>query len=568
MKTIHYFALLLTAVVGLTSSGCSSAQYGQQRPGYGNQPGYNEPQAGYDNRSGYDDQPGYGNQSGYGNPDFYSDLAPYGQWVQTPEYGNVWIPRAEADFQPYASNGHWIVTEYGNTWVSDYAWGWAPFHYGRWYRDAYRGWAWVPGNDWGPAWVSWRSGGGYYGWAPLGPGINVGGNFNIAPNFWTFVPQAYITSPQLYSYCVPRRQVVNIYQNTTYINNIYRNNNRAYYYGPNRNEIERVTRRSVPVYRIERQDRPGRYDVRDGTVRIYQPDVARNNGRGTYSRPGSANNGRPDNNPTTNGPRGNNPSGAGRGTYSVPFENRPPATPNRGARSGNDRPDANRPGSDRPDTDRRDANPNGSGRGTYSAPFDNRPSTPPTPGDQSGNRQPRYDRPERTAPNGGSRDGTRPELPNRGFNENPSRGSYTPQPDRPVDNTPRPAPPTGRFGQGSGADGGQSPQPQNRGGYRQPGVQEQPRQEQPRQEQPRQEQPRQEQPRQEQPRQEQPRQEQPRQEQPQQAPQGRGSYQPQPRQEAAPQSEPGARQQATPMPTPGTGERPSTGNGRSTRGPR
>lgn len=539
MKTIQYLALLLTAVVGLAASGCSSAQYGQ-RPGYGNQPDYGDSQAGYDNQSGYN-QPDYTNQPGDGSPDFYSDLAPYGDWVQTPEYGRVWIPRAEAGFQPYASNGHWIVTDYGNTWVSDYAWGWAPFHYGRWYRDNYRGWAWVPGNDWGPAWVSWRTGGGYYGWAPLGPGINVGGNFNIAPNFWTFVPQIYITSPQLYSYCVPRPRVVNIYQNTTVINNIYRNNNRSYYYGPNRNEIERVTRRSVPVYRIERQDRPGRYDVSNGAVRIYRPDVARNNSRGTYSRPGTVNNqpNRPDYTPNGTNRRDNNPNGSGRGTYSTPFDNSPPATPNPTDRSGNNRRDNNPNGrgaysapfdsrppvtpnsSDPSATDRRDNNPNGSGRGTYSAPFDNRPSTTPSAGTQPSRTYP--------APNSGSRDGAMPGPPNRGFDENRSRGTVTPQPGQPTDNTPRQAPQTGGFGRGSGTDGGQPQRmPENRGGgFSQPRqepvrVQEQPQQ---------------------------------------QVPQGRGSYQPQPRtQEAAPAPQPGARQETT--------SPPNGNNGRGTRGPR
>ena len=145
---------------------------------------------------------------------FYSELAPYGQWVPSPAYGSVWIPNAGPDFQPYATDGHWIVTEFGNTWVSDYTWGWAPFHYGRWYFDNQYGWAWVPGNDWGPAWVSWRSGGGYYGWAPLGPGFDINVNINIPAPYWTFVPQVYITSPYLYSYRVSRPNVVNIYQNT------------------------------------------------------------------------------------------------------------------------------------------------------------------------------------------------------------------------------------------------------------------------------------------------------------------------------------------------------------------
>ncbi len=55
------------------------------------------------------------------------------------------------------------MTEYGNTWVSDYDWGWAPFHYGRWVNNRYNEWVWIPDTVWSPAWVSWRSGGGYYG---------------------------------------------------------------------------------------------------------------------------------------------------------------------------------------------------------------------------------------------------------------------------------------------------------------------------------------------------------------------------------------------------------------------
>lgn len=202
---------------------------------------------------------------------FYNELAPYGQWVPSPMYGSVWIPNVGQDFQPYATDGHWVVTEFGNTWVSDYPWGWAPFHYGRWYFDNQFGWAWIPGSDWGPAWVSWRSGGGYYGWAPLGPGLDINVNINIPAPYWTFVPQVYITSPYLYSYRVARPNVVNIYQNTTIINNIYRSNNRAYVYGPNRGEIERITRSNVPVYRIDPLDRPGRSVIGNGSVGFYRP---------------------------------------------------------------------------------------------------------------------------------------------------------------------------------------------------------------------------------------------------------------------------------------------------------
>ncbi|HEV7347788.1 DUF6600 domain-containing protein [Telluribacter sp.] len=189
---------------------------------------------------------------------FYNDLAPYGNWMSHPQYGSVWAPTVAGDFQPYATNGRWVVTEYGNTWVSDYDWGWAPFHYGRWHYEDFMGWVWVPDYEWGPAWVSWRSGGGYYGWAPLGPGIHVNVQVNLPYNYWVFVPQVYITSPRLYNYCLPRTRVVHVYNQTTIINNYYRNDNRVYAYGPRRNEIERVTRNTVPVYRAEEFSRNNR----------------------------------------------------------------------------------------------------------------------------------------------------------------------------------------------------------------------------------------------------------------------------------------------------------------------
>ena len=66
---------------------------------------------------------------------FYDELQPYGTWVHYGSRGYVWIPRVDRGFVPYATNGYWMNTDYGNTWVSDYAWGWAPFHYGRWLFD-------------------------------------------------------------------------------------------------------------------------------------------------------------------------------------------------------------------------------------------------------------------------------------------------------------------------------------------------------------------------------------------------------------------------------------------------
>src|SRR5580658_10431559 len=37
---------------------------------------------------------------------FYDQLSPYGQWVNYPNYGYVWIPSAGIDFSPYSTEGH------------------------------------------------------------------------------------------------------------------------------------------------------------------------------------------------------------------------------------------------------------------------------------------------------------------------------------------------------------------------------------------------------------------------------------------------------------------------------
>ncbi len=206
---------------------------------------------------------------------FYDELMPYGDWISHPVHGYIWAPYAEPGFQPYATNGYWVMSHYGNTWVSNYDWGWAPFHYGRWYFDDYIGWAWVPGYEWGPAWVNWRTGGNYYGWAPLGPGVNIHVTVNIPANYWVFVPKKRLISRSIYNYYVPRRNVVNIYNQTTVINNTYVYNNQTYVSGPARREVERVTRRSVPVYQVNNSDKPGRTSVGRNNIQVYQPAVRR-----------------------------------------------------------------------------------------------------------------------------------------------------------------------------------------------------------------------------------------------------------------------------------------------------
>ena len=110
------------------------------------------------------------------NPDvayFYQELSPYGRWLLAEDNQWFWQPTvglSTAAWRPYWDNGHWVYTDHGWYWASDYPWGWAAFHYGRWQLHPHHGWMWHPDRVWGPAWVVWRSGGEYCGWAPLPPG--------------------------------------------------------------------------------------------------------------------------------------------------------------------------------------------------------------------------------------------------------------------------------------------------------------------------------------------------------------------------------------------------------------
>ncbi len=103
---------------------------------------------------------------------FYTKLEPYGVWRETGDYGYVWQPReaeASRSWRPY-TNGRWVYTDAGWTWISAESFGWATYHYGRWTRLRNIGWVWVPGDQWAPAWVSWRKSNDYVGWAPAAAG--------------------------------------------------------------------------------------------------------------------------------------------------------------------------------------------------------------------------------------------------------------------------------------------------------------------------------------------------------------------------------------------------------------
>jgi hypothetical protein len=215
--------------------------------------------------------------------DFHRQLAPYGVWYHHPRWGDVWHPtRVERDFRPY-DRGHWQnTTEYGWLWVTDDNWGNIPSHYGRWVYDPYDGWLWLPGYVWSPAWVVWRSGGGYVGWFPMPPDDRFlagdetyrddwndwdrgfgytdwyGPQFglNWSSSIWIFVDQRHFDDRDFHRWTAPTQDRQQFLANTRNITNYTTVNNYIFNRSVDPRAIERAAGR--PVAAVAARDVLGR----------------------------------------------------------------------------------------------------------------------------------------------------------------------------------------------------------------------------------------------------------------------------------------------------------------------
>jgi hypothetical protein len=142
--------------------------------------------------------------------DFRAALEPFGAWHHHARLGDVWVPghRSRA-WRPYTA-GHWVYTDdYGWYWVEDTQetdWGWVTYHYGHWYRDPEFGWCWIPGDEWAPAWVDWRQGDDYVGWAPAPPN-DFAVEVDDDPGFWSFVTINNFVAPSIVAVLLPQPQI-------------------------------------------------------------------------------------------------------------------------------------------------------------------------------------------------------------------------------------------------------------------------------------------------------------------------------------------------------------------------
>jgi hypothetical protein len=218
---------------------------------------------------------------------FFYDNLNGGNWYEVADYGYVWQPDAATnpDWRPY-TDGYWAYTDVGWTWVSYEDFGWATYHYGRWIRLEDYGWCWVPGYEWGPAWVSWRTGGDYIGWAPLPPagphgeivyesrpiGGHVDVDFGIGPAYYNFIDIRYIGEPVLIGHYHPYAQNVVYINNTVNVTNITYNNSIVYNYGPDYAVLSRYSTRPIQRLKLERTNIDPLQAVKGGNVTKVQGD--------------------------------------------------------------------------------------------------------------------------------------------------------------------------------------------------------------------------------------------------------------------------------------------------------
>lgn len=229
---------------------------------------------------------------------FYPSLAPYGTWLEVPDYGWCWRPTVaviDTAWRPYCHRGRWLDTDSGWYWQSDYSWGWAPFHYGRWYYHRHNGWVWVPGSTWAPAWVSWRQSPSHCGWAPLPPEahygiagfsyygfhVSAGFEFGLTHHYYTYLPIERFCAARPYSHFLWGTHATAIHNQCRVMNNYYVGRNTIMNPGPLTGEqVARVSRsevRKVSVLDLPsdggRRVRPDRLMPAGESLAIYRPTL-------------------------------------------------------------------------------------------------------------------------------------------------------------------------------------------------------------------------------------------------------------------------------------------------------
>jgi hypothetical protein len=234
---------------------------------------------------------------------FYDELSPVGEWIkiskdeinddlkdgegqgfssdiiQQDEDVYIWRPTGVDDgWHPYL-NGKWIYTTQGWLWASNYSWGWAVYHYGRWWNSKLYGWVWLPGHVWAPAWVRWKITDGHIGWCPLSPyakwniytGITLNNyHYTHRDEDWIFVNKSGFMDE------ISQKNRVDVSRNGSYLQkandvlNIKYENSRMQNYGPDVKDIENKLGKKIIAKEIKVTKNKNKPLVGDNDVSIYK----------------------------------------------------------------------------------------------------------------------------------------------------------------------------------------------------------------------------------------------------------------------------------------------------------
>jgi hypothetical protein len=151
-----------------------------------------------------------------------SILQQFGTFSQDAKYGEVWKPSTTPEnWHPYMAC-NWVNTKQFGWYYDDKSpWGNIVHHYGRWMHDPQSGWIWIPGMEFSPGWVVWRTSPQWVGWAPIPPDQDLqtmnADAFNNG-GFWTFME-----TPNFNSGCkgadAPQSQIPTLLKTTQFVTN-------------------------------------------------------------------------------------------------------------------------------------------------------------------------------------------------------------------------------------------------------------------------------------------------------------------------------------------------------------
>jgi hypothetical protein len=149
------------------------------------------------------------------------------------------------------------------------------------------GWVWIPGQVWAPAWVVWRWGDGWVGWAPLPPQVEwrvgIGLTFGAGPSdwsvpgaWWCFVRHRWFLDSRLRDRLEPAPRNVTLIGSSRVVSDYDDFEQRPRNRGVDVGEFERAMGRAVPRFKAADAASPLDADrsARAGVLRVYRPAIA------------------------------------------------------------------------------------------------------------------------------------------------------------------------------------------------------------------------------------------------------------------------------------------------------